>query len=285
MRSTGAKGGSRKSLFTRGGIYWSLKTGPVPVVDQIWVDYEGMGEAGAIGLPVAPAVASVVDSGKSSRAHRCTSSRGRRRRSRSRRHFREVPLVGCDGCLGLSGEQRGECHVRLGRHRPHRASSSDARSTGVAHRCFEVHGDIRERYRNVGGPAGALGFPTSDECDVPAASAPPEYNTFQHGSIVWFGSAAETYVCVPFDLTLGRVDTVESKASCVGRTTSSCTPRSRTTGMSSIPGASRQAATRMATTSMTSRRSSISGQWGSSRTPESHHQVQIGRLGQRLARR
>jgi hypothetical protein len=76
---------------------------------------------------------------------------------------------------------------------------------------FEVHGDIRNKYRSVGGPAGDLGFPTSDESDVPGASAPARYNTFQNGSIVWFGSTAETYVCLAFDITLGRVDTVESE--------------------------------------------------------------------------
>lgn len=54
---SGAKTGSRKNLFSRGGIYWSQATGAIPVTGQIWVDYEGMGEAGAIGLPVASAVA------------------------------------------------------------------------------------------------------------------------------------------------------------------------------------------------------------------------------------
>jgi uncharacterized protein with LGFP repeats len=45
----GARG--RKNLFNRGGIYWSRRTGAVPVLEQIWVDYEAMGEAAAIGLP------------------------------------------------------------------------------------------------------------------------------------------------------------------------------------------------------------------------------------------
>src|SRR6185503_17816549 len=46
-----------KRLFNRGGIYWSYVTGAIPVVGQIWVDYESMGEAGALGLPLSAALA------------------------------------------------------------------------------------------------------------------------------------------------------------------------------------------------------------------------------------
>jgi hypothetical protein len=74
-----------------------------------------------------------------------------------------------------------------------------------------VYGEIRTKYRSVGGPAGTLGFPTSDESDVPGAAAPARINSFQHGSIVWFGSLAETYVCEAFGIRLGTVDTVESE--------------------------------------------------------------------------
>ena len=38
-------------------LYWSPATGAIPVTGQIWVDYEGMGESGAIGLPLSAAVA------------------------------------------------------------------------------------------------------------------------------------------------------------------------------------------------------------------------------------
>jgi LGFP repeat len=74
-----------------------------------------------------------------------------------------------------------------------------------------LHGDIRDKYKSVHGPSGDLGFPTSDEADIPGAPAPARYNTFQHGSILWFGSSSATYICVAFVITLGRVDTQESE--------------------------------------------------------------------------
>jgi len=52
----GARGGSRKSLFSGGGIYWSSQTGAIPVIGQIWVDYESHGESAWIGLPTAAEV-------------------------------------------------------------------------------------------------------------------------------------------------------------------------------------------------------------------------------------
>ncbi|HEY0785674.1 MAG TPA: hypothetical protein VGD62_07360, partial [Acidobacteriaceae bacterium] len=50
---------------------------------------------------------------------------------------------------------------------------------------FECHGEILKKYLSSGGPAGALGFPTSDENDTPGGG---RYNVFQNGLIVWHGS-------------------------------------------------------------------------------------------------
>jgi len=48
---------------------------------------------------------------------------------------------------------------------------------------FEVHGDIRNTYNNLGGPNGILGFPISDETGTPDGAG--RYNHFRNGSIYW----------------------------------------------------------------------------------------------------
>ena len=209
---SGAQTGSRKSLFSRGGIYWSPKTGAVPVIGQIWVDYEGMGESGAIGLPLAPAVAigggmqqvfqgaqMYLKSG-ASKAFEVHGAILARFLSSGGPPVRGFPVSNEQDVLSNS--------TAIGRISEFETCSIFWSANSGA---FEVHGDIRDKYRSVGGPGGDLGFPTSNESDVPGASAPARCNTFQHGSIVWFGSMAETYVCLAFDITLGRVDTVESE--------------------------------------------------------------------------
>lgn len=47
----------------------------------------------------------------------------------------------------------------------------------------EVHGEIKAKYDAVMGPAGRLGFPTTDEGDCPGG----RYNYFAHGGIFWTG--------------------------------------------------------------------------------------------------
>jgi hypothetical protein len=209
---TGAQAGSRKSLFSRGGIYWSSKTGAVPVIGQIWVDYESMGESGVIGLPVAAAVA--IGGGM----RQIFQSAQMYFRSGASKAF-EVHGAILGKYLSSGGPATwgfpvsNEQDVMSGSAAIGRVSEFERSSIfwSASSGAFEVHGDIRDRYRSVGGPGGDLGFPTSDESDVPGAAAPARYNTFQHGSIVWFGSTADTYVCLKFDITLGRVDTVESE--------------------------------------------------------------------------
>ncbi|GMA23376.1 hypothetical protein GCM10025864_11350 [Luteimicrobium album] len=82
---------------------------------------------------------------------------------------------------------------------------------------FEVHGDIRRKYRDLGGPGGQLGFPTSDEGDIPGAPAPARYNTFQNGSLLWFGTFDGIIVATSFSLFLSKVDTVESEGLFMGQ--------------------------------------------------------------------
>ena len=41
----------RKSVFSKGAIYWSGNTGAVPVLEQIYLDYESLGESRTLGFP------------------------------------------------------------------------------------------------------------------------------------------------------------------------------------------------------------------------------------------
>ena len=47
----------------------------------------------------------------------------------------------------------------------------------------EIHGLIRDKYRDLGWEAGLLGYPTSDETPTPDGAG--RYNVFQRGSIYW----------------------------------------------------------------------------------------------------
>jgi LGFP repeat/Concanavalin A-like lectin/glucanases superfamily len=208
----GAQAGSRKSLFSGGGIYWSSGTGAIPVLGQIWVDYEGMGESGAIGLPTGAAVS--ISGGQQQVFQRAQMYW----RSGSAKAFMVTGAIlakflatGGTGAWGFPVSNENDvmsASTAIGKLSEFQNCTIYwSGSTGAA----IVYGDIRAKYRNVGGPGGRLGFPTSDESDVPGAAAPARINSFQHGSIVWFGSTSETYVCEAFDIVLGTVDTVESE--------------------------------------------------------------------------
>lgn len=52
----------------------------------------------------------------------------------------------------------------------------------------EVHGAIRDRYVQLGGPEGWLGFPKTDETGTPDGKG--RFNNFEHGSIYWHPATA-----------------------------------------------------------------------------------------------
>jgi hypothetical protein len=206
----GTISGCRKNLFNRGGIYWSPKSGAIPVLGQIWVDYEGMGEAAAIGVP--QAVAASIPGGtrqifqgaqmylkngspKAFEVHGAILAKYLSTGGTATWGFpvsNEGDLFSATQAIGRTSEFEG-CTIYW------------SAATGA----FEVHGGIRDTYRSQTGPSGSLGFPTSDETDIPGASQPARYNTFQNGSILWFGS--DPIVCRAFDINLGRLDTKESE--------------------------------------------------------------------------
>lgn len=73
-------------------------------------------------------------------------------------------------------------------------------STGV----HEVHGAIRSRYNELGGPSGRLGFPTTDEgrlsgkYDDPTMPASGARNDFQKGALIWTSGPKAIWISKPF---------------------------------------------------------------------------------------
>jgi uncharacterized protein with LGFP repeats len=65
--------------------------------------------------------------------------------------------------------------------------------SSAASGAHEVHGPILDRYLADGGPAGALGFPTTDQYAVEGGAR----SDFQRGSIVWDEATATTSVIPP----------------------------------------------------------------------------------------
>lgn len=215
----GARGGTRKSLFSSGGLYWSAQTGAIPVMGQIWADYESHGESAWIGLPTSSEVS--IGGGR----QQVFQNAQMYWRNGSGRAFMVMGAIlakflatGGTAAWGfpVSNESDILNHANVGIGRIsefERCSIYWSGSSGAA----VVYGDIRDKYKSIGGATSELGFPTSDETDAPGASAPARINSFQHGSIVWFGSASDTYVCLAFDITLGTVDTVECEGWLMGQ--------------------------------------------------------------------
>jgi hypothetical protein len=207
--------GSRKSLFAGGGMYWSGATGAVPVVGQMYIDYEGLGEAAAIGLPTGPATA--IAGGTEQRFQR-----GRMYLKAGAPRAFEVHGAILDRFLATGGVGTWGYPI-TNEHDIKKNSAVIGRASELAGCTFywssgtgahEVHGAIREKYASLRGPAGELGFPTSDERDLPGASAPARGNSFEHGSLLWFGG--DVLVCRPYKIWVGRLDTKNSEGFLMG---------------------------------------------------------------------
>lgn len=217
------KRGARKSLFSNGGIYWSGGTGAHPVLGQMYVDYENLGEAGFLGLPTR--AETNVGGGKEQ-----IYEHGRMYHKDGAGRACEVHGAILSTYLATGGVRTwgfpvtdevdvvsggsGSAGARvIGR------SSEFERATiywSAATGAFEVHGDIRRKYLECGGPAGELGLPTSNEQAIPGAGG-ARMNTFQHGSICWYGSYNSMVVARPFKIYVGRVATRESEGLLMGQ--------------------------------------------------------------------
>ena len=210
--------GGRKSLFTAGGIYWSAATGAFPVVGHLYLSYERLDEAAGLGFPTA--FADAVPGGleqvfQTARLYlKSGTTVAHELHGAILAHFLATGATGTWG-FPLTDESdivRGG--TAIGRYNELESCTIYwSGATGA----FEVHGDIRRKYRDLGGPAGQLGFPTSDEGDIPGAPAPARYNTFQHGSLLWFGTFDGMIVATSFSLFLSTVNTVESEGAFMGQ--------------------------------------------------------------------
>ena len=94
-------------------------------------------------------------------------------------------LGGCGSILGAPLTEELATPDRVGRYNVFQNGSIYWTPRTGAH---EVHGRIRDAWRDKGWEAGALGYPTSDELDVPEGKK----NEFEHGRIVWKRATNET---------------------------------------------------------------------------------------------
>lgn len=206
------RSGGRKSVFSRGALYWSSGTGAIPVQEQIYIDYEHLGESKFLGFPLKPA--RTVGGGLEQEFQG-----GRMYYHSGDSNAHEVHGAILAKYLSLGGVGKWGFPV---------TNESDVKKNGRTVGKFsefenctiywtaqtgahEVHGDIRRKYQNLRGPSGDLGFPTSDELDIPNFSGAGRFNTFETGSLLWYGSFNSILHARPFKVWLGRLNTRESE--------------------------------------------------------------------------
>lgn len=211
------KPGGRRSVFSKGEIIWS-RNRAIAILDQIYLEYENIGGSATLGFPttiqrrLGPGVEQVFEGG-----------RMYYRNNAPKAH--EVHGAILDKLLSLGGVMRWGYPVTneldfLKEGNPIGKFSQFEQCTifyNGAVGAHEVHGAIRQRYMAMGGPAGELGWPTSDEKDIPGVAGFGKANTFQNGSVLCYGSLSTTYVALPFKLWVGRVDTKESEGVGMGQ--------------------------------------------------------------------
>jgi hypothetical protein len=216
-RTASRSRGGRKNTFSSGAIYWSAGTGPVPVLDRIYLSYEDIVGVDLIGFPLRPAAAvpgGLEQEFQSGRMyHRAGEATAHEVHGAILARFLQLGGVGRWG-FPVSDEQAvlrdGQSVGRLSEFE--NATFYWSPATGA----FEVHGDIRKRYQDLRGPAGELGFPTSDELDIPGVAG-ARFNTFQNGSLCWYGNAASLVHVRPFTIFLDRIETKESEGFGMGQ--------------------------------------------------------------------
>ena len=203
---------SKKSLFRGGAIYWSPWTPARAVYNQMYLDYETLGEgSSAIGLPThSPTYVSggmyqnfqygrmyyKYGEPKAFEVHGSILQR-----YNSLGHYgsilgwpisNESDVFKNEVVVGKSSEfERGVIYWK----------------SGIG--AYEVHGDIGDKYHGYGGPAGPLGFPKTNESEIPNHPGLGKYSVFQGGVIVWYGSIQQTYICPPFKIQFQRIETTD----------------------------------------------------------------------------
>lgn len=212
------KAGGRKNIFSKGGIYWSPGTGAVAVTDQIFLEYEQFGESAFLGWPISGA--SNINGGKEQifqggrMYYKNGSAKAFEVHGAILTKFLATGGVNTWGYPVCNESDINNGNVLKGKFSEfERCTIYWSSATGA----FEVHGDIRTKYVSLNGPIGQMGFPTSDEGNIPGAPAPARYNTFQNGSLLWFGNMNNLFVCQAFKIFLGRVDSKESEGFLMGQ--------------------------------------------------------------------
>ncbi|MEO8627096.1 MAG: LamG-like jellyroll fold domain-containing protein [Betaproteobacteria bacterium] len=212
------RAGGRKSVFSQGAIYWSAATGAIPVCANIYLAYEEIGESTAAGFPLKAAQA--ITGGLEQEFQ---GARFYYRSGGPKAHSVRGGIL--EKFLATGGVQRWgyplneETHVMSGSNVIGELSEFENGSIYWSGRtgAYTVRGDIRIKYRDLRGPLGWLGFPTSDQVTIPGYAGASGMNTFEHGSILWYGTQASTIAAGPFKMYLGRINSKESEGFLMGQ--------------------------------------------------------------------
>lgn len=211
----------RKSVFQTGAIYWSSGTGAHPVLGQLYLDYEDMGESKALGFPKGSSTD--VAGGNEQIFQMC-----RMYYKKGDPNAFEVHGAILSKFLGTGGVSKWgfpvsnelDVTTKTGNQKKILGKYSEFSSCTIYWSsntgAYEVHGEIRKKYLELGGPFCFLGFPTSDESDIPNYSGTGRINTFQNGSILWYGGS-NVIVARPFKIFIGRINTKESEGLGMGQ--------------------------------------------------------------------
>jgi hypothetical protein len=210
--SNTTRAGGKKSLFSKGGIYWSPGTGAHPVLGNIYAEYENQGESKTWGFPIK--ASKTIPNGIEQEFQGCRFYYRNGAASAHEVHGSILAKLLASGGVNKWGfPVTNESDVLKGSTVIGKYSEFEtctffwSGATGA----FEVHGDIRRKYMEMGGPLCDLGFPTSDEVDIPNNSGAGKANTFQKGSILWFGNFNTIKVARPYKIYIGRIDSKEQE--------------------------------------------------------------------------
>ena len=215
----GAERGVRKNLFSQGAVYWSQRTGAHAVFDEIYIAYESVGEAALIGAPLDTEEA--VAGGLCQRFARGEIYLADGAATAFEVHGAILEKFHATGGLLRWGFPTTN-ELRVLRPSSGGALAGDAREIGRYSRfanatiywspatgAHVVYGGIAQYYSTVGGPQGRLGFPTSDEADLPGAPG-ARYNTFEHGWVMWYPDTGAVEAS-PLRVMIGTVATKEDE--------------------------------------------------------------------------
>jgi hypothetical protein len=206
------KPGGKKSLFSKGGIYWSSGTGAHPVFNKIYSEYENLGESKFWGFPIKDQ--KTITGGFEQEFQNCRFYHKNGDPKAHEVHGSILTKFISSGATTKWGfPQTNESDVKrdsvvIGKFSQFEGCTIFWSSASGA---FEVHGDIRKKYLDMKGPLSDLGFPTSDETDIPNYAGSGKANSFQKGSILWYGNYNSIKIARPYKLYIGRIDSKESE--------------------------------------------------------------------------